>query len=132
MPAGLIGEIGIAISPARSDQVYAFIEADEGEGGIYRSADGASTRKEDVSTQPMAGEPRSLLCGHSRSNVSRSRSPGRQAAHITTVTTEHSAAARLPTFHNADTAAGAAEGAGARWDTDFEKRFSILKSSRKS
>ncbi len=43
MPAGLIGKIGIAISPAGSDRVYAFIEADEGEGGIYRSDDGAST-----------------------------------------------------------------------------------------
>jgi len=43
MPTGLIGKIGIAISPARSSRVYAFIEADEGEGGIYRSDDGAAT-----------------------------------------------------------------------------------------
>ena len=43
MPKGLVGKIGIAISPARSNRVYAFIEADEGEGGIYRSDDGGST-----------------------------------------------------------------------------------------
>jgi len=43
MPKGLIGKMCIAISPARSNRVYAFIEADEGEGGIYRSDDGAST-----------------------------------------------------------------------------------------
>ena len=43
MPTGLIGKIGMAISPARSSRVYAFIEADQGEGGIYRSDDGGST-----------------------------------------------------------------------------------------
>ena len=43
MPKGLVGKICIAISPADSSRVYAFIEADEGEGGIYRSDDGGST-----------------------------------------------------------------------------------------
>jgi photosystem II stability/assembly factor-like uncharacterized protein len=43
MPKGLVGKICIAISPARSSRVYAFIEADQGEGGIYRSDDGGST-----------------------------------------------------------------------------------------
>jgi photosystem II stability/assembly factor-like uncharacterized protein len=43
MPTGLVGKIGICISPASSDRVYAFIEADRGEGGIYRSDDGGST-----------------------------------------------------------------------------------------
>jgi len=43
MPEGLIGKICISISPARSSRVYAFIEADEGEGGIYRSDDGGSS-----------------------------------------------------------------------------------------
>jgi len=43
MPTGLVGKIGIAISPARSSRVYAFIEADRGEGGIYRSDDGGSS-----------------------------------------------------------------------------------------
>jgi photosystem II stability/assembly factor-like uncharacterized protein len=43
MPNGLVGKIGIAISPADPNRVYAFIEADGGEGGIYRSDDGTST-----------------------------------------------------------------------------------------
>jgi len=43
MPEGLIGKICVAISPARPNRVYAFIEADKGEGGIYRSDDGGST-----------------------------------------------------------------------------------------
>ena len=43
MPKGLVGKIGVAISPARSSRVYAFMEADLGEGGIYRSDDGGST-----------------------------------------------------------------------------------------
>ncbi len=43
MPEGLIGKIGMSISPASSDRVYAFIEADGGQGGIYRSDDGGDT-----------------------------------------------------------------------------------------
>ena len=43
MPRGMVGKICIAISPAESSRVYAFIEADEGEGGIYRSDDGGSS-----------------------------------------------------------------------------------------
>ncbi|MDH5344858.1 MAG: glycosyl hydrolase, partial [Gammaproteobacteria bacterium] len=43
MPGGMVGKIGIAISPADSMRVYAFIEADEGEGGIYRSDDGGAS-----------------------------------------------------------------------------------------
>ncbi len=43
LPKSLVGKICIAISPASSDRVYAFIEADEAEGGIYRSDDGGAT-----------------------------------------------------------------------------------------
>lgn len=43
MPTGLVGKIGIAISPADSNRIYAFIESDKGEGGIYRSDDGGSS-----------------------------------------------------------------------------------------
>jgi len=43
MPKGLIGKICVSISPARGSRVYAFIEADKGEGGIYRSDDGGSS-----------------------------------------------------------------------------------------
>ena len=43
MPQGQLGKIGIDISPANSNRVYAFIEADAGQGGIYRSDDGGSS-----------------------------------------------------------------------------------------
>lgn len=43
MPEGMLGKVGIAISGADSDRVYAFIEADKAEGGIYRSNDGGDT-----------------------------------------------------------------------------------------
>ena len=42
MPKGMVGKICVAISPASSSRVYAFIEADEGDGGIYRSDDGGA------------------------------------------------------------------------------------------
>lgn len=42
MPKAMVGKICVAISPASSSRVYAFIEADEGEGGIYRSDDGGA------------------------------------------------------------------------------------------
>ncbi len=42
MPEGMVGKICVAISPANSKRVYAFIEADEGDGGIYRSDDGGA------------------------------------------------------------------------------------------
>ncbi len=34
MPTGLIGKIGVAISPARSSRVYAFVEAAAGDDGL--------------------------------------------------------------------------------------------------
>jgi photosystem II stability/assembly factor-like uncharacterized protein len=41
LPQGLVGEIGVDISPARPSRVYALIEA--AEGGVYRSDDGGAT-----------------------------------------------------------------------------------------
>jgi photosystem II stability/assembly factor-like uncharacterized protein len=41
LPQGLIGKIGISISAARPNRVYAIIEANKG--GVYRSDDGGST-----------------------------------------------------------------------------------------
>ena len=41
LPKGLIGKIGISISPARPGRVYAIIEANKG--GVYRSDDGGLT-----------------------------------------------------------------------------------------
>ena len=43
MPTGMVGKICVSISAARSSRVYAFIEAEQGEGGVYRSDDGGST-----------------------------------------------------------------------------------------
>ncbi len=43
MPTELIGKMGVDISPTDANRVYALIEADGGQGGIYRSDDGGST-----------------------------------------------------------------------------------------
>lgn len=44
LPEGLVGKIGITVSPANPDRVWAIIEA-EPAGGIYRSDDGGKTWK---------------------------------------------------------------------------------------
>jgi photosystem II stability/assembly factor-like uncharacterized protein len=41
LPAGTLGRIGIAVSPAREDRVYAIVEADDG--AVFRSDDGGAT-----------------------------------------------------------------------------------------
>ena len=41
LPAGLKGRIGVAVSPARPDRVWAIVEAEEG--GIFRSDDAGAT-----------------------------------------------------------------------------------------
>jgi photosystem II stability/assembly factor-like uncharacterized protein len=41
LPAGVIGNIGLAVSPGNSNQVWAIIEADSG--GVFRSTDGGAT-----------------------------------------------------------------------------------------
>ena len=43
LPQGLVGKIGVAVSPANSDRVWAIIEADADQGGIYRSDDAGET-----------------------------------------------------------------------------------------
>ncbi len=46
LPSGLVGRIGLAISPVDGDYVYAIVEASEGRGGFFRSTDrGASWEK---------------------------------------------------------------------------------------
>lgn len=46
LPAGVVGRIGVAVSPAMPERVWALVEAPEDRGGIYRSDDGgASWRK---------------------------------------------------------------------------------------
>ena len=41
LPAGLLGNIGLAVSPAKPARLWALIEADSG--GVYRSEDGGAT-----------------------------------------------------------------------------------------
>ena len=41
MPAGIIGNVGVSVSPANSQRVYAIIEADSG--GVFRSDDGGDS-----------------------------------------------------------------------------------------
>src|SRR5207244_11479288 len=41
VPAGVWGNIGLAMSPAKPSRVWALIEADQG--GVYRSDDGGAT-----------------------------------------------------------------------------------------
>jgi photosystem II stability/assembly factor-like uncharacterized protein len=41
MPAGVIGKIGVSVSPARSNRIYTIVEA--AAGGVYRSDDGGAT-----------------------------------------------------------------------------------------
>src|SRR5438874_4064844 len=38
LPAGVLGKIGVAVSPARADRVWAIVEAEDG--GLFRSDDG--------------------------------------------------------------------------------------------
>jgi len=38
LPEGVVGKIGVAVSPVRSERVYALVEAEKG--GVYRSDDG--------------------------------------------------------------------------------------------
>ena len=39
LPAGVLGKIGVAVSPADSNRVFALIEAEAEDGGLYRSDD---------------------------------------------------------------------------------------------
>jgi photosystem II stability/assembly factor-like uncharacterized protein len=43
LPGGDLGRIGLAISPANPDLLYATVEGKEGEGGVYRSTDYAAS-----------------------------------------------------------------------------------------
>ncbi|MFL5640303.1 MAG: WD40/YVTN/BNR-like repeat-containing protein, partial [Gemmatimonadaceae bacterium] len=41
LPSGIIGNIGLAVSPSNSNKVWAIVEADSG--GVFRSSDGGAT-----------------------------------------------------------------------------------------
>ncbi len=55
IPSASLGRIGLAISPANLDVIYATIEAANGEGGIFRSADDGITweKRGSYTAQPM-------------------------------------------------------------------------------
>jgi photosystem II stability/assembly factor-like uncharacterized protein len=54
MPDGLLGKIGVAVSPARSGRVFAMVEAEGRKRGLYRSDDFGETW-EHVSAKPDLG-----------------------------------------------------------------------------
>ncbi len=55
LPAGLEGKIGVAVSPADPQRVWALVEALPGEAGLYRSDDaGASFRQVSHDKRPLA------------------------------------------------------------------------------
>jgi len=43
LPTGVVGKIGVAVSPAAPDRVWALVEAAENRGGIYRTENGGRT-----------------------------------------------------------------------------------------
>jgi len=43
LPTGIVGRIGVSVSPANPNRVYAIIEAPADTGGLYRSDDGGTT-----------------------------------------------------------------------------------------
>lgn len=45
LPGGVLGKIGVAVSPVDSNLVFALIEAEGDDGGLYRSDDGGETWK---------------------------------------------------------------------------------------
>ena len=55
LPSTTLGRIGLAISPANSDILYATVEAANGEGGIFRSTDDGITweKRSNYTAQPM-------------------------------------------------------------------------------
>ena len=56
LPMGNMGKIGLAISPQQPDVLYAAIELDQAEGGVYRSSDrGASWEKKSDAVSGATG-----------------------------------------------------------------------------
>ncbi len=56
LPGGDVGRIGLALSPANPDVIYATIELPEGRGGFYRSVDQGESwerRSDEISSSPQ-------------------------------------------------------------------------------
>ncbi len=57
MPKGLIGKIGVSVSPANGQRVYANIEAQDSLGGVFRSDNGGATWTRTNSEQKFVVRP---------------------------------------------------------------------------
>ena len=57
MPKGPIGRIGMSVSPANSQRIYASVEAKDSLGGIFRSDDGGATWQRTNGDQTFAIRP---------------------------------------------------------------------------
>ena len=57
LPSGIKGKIGVAVSPARPQRVWAIVEAVERGGGLYRSDDGGDTWARVSAKQELIGRP---------------------------------------------------------------------------
>lgn len=63
LPGGLVGRIGLAISPVNPDFVYAIVEASEGRGGFFKSEDrGASWTKKNSKISSSAQYYQEIIC----------------------------------------------------------------------
>lgn len=56
-PSGILGRIGVAVSPARSERVYAVVEATEDQRGLYRSNDRGETWERVNASSDQTGRP---------------------------------------------------------------------------
>ncbi|RME65099.1 MAG: glycosyl hydrolase, partial [Caldilineae bacterium] len=54
---GILGKMGVAVSPARPDRVWAIIEAEGDKAGVYRSDDGGATWKHLTPNRDLLARP---------------------------------------------------------------------------
>jgi photosystem II stability/assembly factor-like uncharacterized protein len=56
LPKGDLGRIGLAISPANADYLYAIIEGEKGKGGVYRSTNRGASWEKRSDYQTVSGQ----------------------------------------------------------------------------